>query len=215
MSLSNKEIDYIRKYLDKQGIHYWDIQAELIDHFATSIEEQRENDPGIPLKEALHSAHRKFGGEKGFRKFLLRTEHNVLKKTFLLLSRTIIGFFGWPWIALTLCIGASWYFILRICIAGDILNYIFFIGIASLIVFLINNIRLRKSPWYLPRQTNTTLGLIYYLLFYSGIPFLFQNYSTGNIWLTDAFLTLLTLCCISGILLPARLIRETENIFAR
>lgn len=211
--ISSEEIDYIRKYLEKQGVLYYDIQAELIDHFASSIEAMREKDPDISFRDALHSAHRNFGGERGFRKFFLISERNVFRKTLLLMGKTLLRFLDWPWIILTILIGIAWHFILQTVVTDDYLNNLFFIGLGSLIVFIINYFRLRNTPWYLPRQANNALGLIYYFVFYSGFPFLFRHPS-GNPWLTSAFLTLLTLGCVAGIMLPDKLIKETKKIYS-
>ena len=42
MKLTNEQIKYIDDYLIERGIKYWDIRLELIDHFASKLENQEQ-----------------------------------------------------------------------------------------------------------------------------------------------------------------------------
>ncbi len=75
-----EKIEVIRKYLQQNGVEYYDIQAELIDHFATSVENVQREKPGIGFVEALHLSHKKFGGQKGFMKYTEQARKDVQKK---------------------------------------------------------------------------------------------------------------------------------------
>lgn len=39
MKLNKEEILFIENYLIEQGVKYWDVRIELIDHLATKLEE--------------------------------------------------------------------------------------------------------------------------------------------------------------------------------
>lgn len=42
MALSKKHIQYIDSYLKEQGVNFWDIRIELIDHVASKLEENQD-----------------------------------------------------------------------------------------------------------------------------------------------------------------------------
>lgn len=64
--MTDQQVKKIRAYLEKQGIEYLDLQAELIDYFACEVERYQKEDPNLSFKVALHKAHRSFGGEQAF-----------------------------------------------------------------------------------------------------------------------------------------------------
>ena len=39
MKLTKEQIQFIESYLIEQGVNYWDVRIELIDHLATKLEE--------------------------------------------------------------------------------------------------------------------------------------------------------------------------------
>ena len=55
MELTKDQIQYIDNLLKKEGIKYWDIRIEMIDHIATDIEQNAESDDfTIELKNSLN-----------------------------------------------------------------------------------------------------------------------------------------------------------------
>ena len=93
-----KKIEAIKNYLSHNGVEYLDVQAELIDHFATAVEKEENENPQIPFKEALIKAHRGFGGREGFRKYIEAAETRVTKKTFKMIGHTFAHFLSWPYL---------------------------------------------------------------------------------------------------------------------
>lgn len=51
--LSAQDIEYLKSYAKEWGINYLDVQAELIDHLATSIEAKQLINPDLELKKAM------------------------------------------------------------------------------------------------------------------------------------------------------------------
>ena len=55
MELTKEQIQYIDNLLKKEGIKYWDIRIEMLDHIATDIEQNAESDDfTIELKNSLN-----------------------------------------------------------------------------------------------------------------------------------------------------------------
>lgn len=210
--MQQKQIEIIKNYLAQNGVEYYDVQAELIDHFATAVERQQAQNPALGFKEALHKAHRDFGGKEGFRKFLEEAESSVRSKTYRMVGQTLLRFLSWPYLVLTLAITAGWFMVFTQVELRA--NYIFLsINTLFLAVIIYNYYRLRNVQMFLPRRTTNALGWVLYLVIY--IP--------GNhIWLTGdvfskefgvGYFTLLTLTLISFYKIPGLAIAETKKLY--
>ena len=51
--LTNEEIEGLFIFCRKRKVKYYDVQLELVDHLATSIEEIWRTQPEIPFQDAL------------------------------------------------------------------------------------------------------------------------------------------------------------------
>ncbi len=207
-----EKIEAIKSYLSKNGVKFYDIQAELIDHFATAIEQQQRLNGTLTFTEALHHAHQNFGGKEGFRQFLAKAQKNVSIKTYRMVGQTLLSFLKPPYLLLTLSIGALWYMAFSFLSFRTDLVFgaitLLFLG-----VLLLNEIRLKKVAMYLPRKTTRALGWVLYLLVY--IP--------GNhIWITGnvlsntfgiIYFTFLTIALISFYQIPKLAIEETHKLY--
>lgn len=81
-------------------VYHYDLQVELADHLASSIEEQWETNPEIPFDEALWNTFRKFG-ITGFSKIKEQKQKELRKKYNRLLWKYLFEFFSWPKIVMT------------------------------------------------------------------------------------------------------------------
>lgn len=61
MELSHEQIEHLFGFTEKQGVHYYDVQVELVDHLATKIEAALEADETLTFPEALKKAFDSFG----------------------------------------------------------------------------------------------------------------------------------------------------------
>ncbi len=207
-----EKINIIKTYLHKNGVKYYDIQAELIDHFATAIEREQQSNAKLSFKEALHTAHKKFGGKEGFRKFLEKAQESVNKKTWSMVGQTLLRFLTLPYLLLTLSIALAWYvafnnFTFRADIVFGVITLLF------LSVLLFNEIRLCKVPMFLPRKTTHSLGWVLYLVIY--IP---GNHIwiSGDVWNSTfgiIYFTLLSITLISFYRVPEIAIRQTRKVY--
>ncbi len=62
MKLIKEEIQFIEEYLIKNGVKYWDVRLELLDHIVSAVEDRMEN-KGISFNEALLEVHAEFGNQ--------------------------------------------------------------------------------------------------------------------------------------------------------
>ena len=60
--LTKAEIKFIDNYLIKNGVKFWDVRLELLDHIVSAVEDKMAND-GVSFNEALLEVHRGFGNQ--------------------------------------------------------------------------------------------------------------------------------------------------------
>ena len=61
MKLNKQQLEYIRTFVRQQGFTAIDLQIEIIDHVACSIEEKLGENPALTFEEALQQTHAAFG----------------------------------------------------------------------------------------------------------------------------------------------------------
>ncbi len=207
------KIKAIKKYLSQQGVEYYDVQAELIDHFATAIEKMEREQPNLPFKRALLKAHQSFGGRKGFQKYVARANKTVQQKTNRLVWQTFLQFLHWPYMFATAAIAAFWYYALpTLNVELNLLLLAFLVCFTFLGLF--NYFRFKRIPWYLPKRANKALGWIFYFAFY--LPFYVGFFDIINSWnpvATIAILTILTLGLYAFYTVPKKLLAQTLKMY--
>ena len=208
--MEQPKVRAIRRYLQAQGVKYYDVQCELIDHFATAVEKEEKENPGIPFKHALIRAHRAFGGRKGFSEYIKAAKTKVNKKTGRLFLTVLLGLFGWPDILLTVGIALFWHFLLQAWTGPFDLLYLAAMAVGGLMVVVVNYYQLRHTRLYLPRQANNYLLSIFYVAIY--MPFYFtqlaHNGKPGHLLIVALF-SIMTLIFICFIRIPKLAIAET------
>lgn len=100
-TLTEKETSYLFGFCRKHYVYHYDLQVELVDHLASSIEEQWESEPELSFENALWNTFRKFGIH-GFSKIKEQKKKELRKKYNRLQWNYLRSFFGWPKILLTL-----------------------------------------------------------------------------------------------------------------
>jgi len=61
--LTTEQIDNLFKLCEFHNVHYYDVQIELVDHIASSIESLWETNPELPFEEAVFLVGEQFGVE--------------------------------------------------------------------------------------------------------------------------------------------------------
>ena len=100
-TVTNEETKKLFEFCSEHSAPFYDLQVELVDHLALSIEEQWEKWPELSFESALKIAYEKFG-KKGF-KNISKTRQKELNKQYTRLHfQFFYRFFRWPQIVLTL-----------------------------------------------------------------------------------------------------------------
>lgn len=133
--LSQEEIDKLFELCEFHNVHYYDVQIELVDHMATSIEALWETNPQLQFEEAafqvgeqfniepwIYSSGntilpsifgKKFSGENGFEIITESKGKELRRKYDRLQLKHIAKFFKLPKIILTSTITYLLYFVLK------------------------------------------------------------------------------------------------------
>lgn len=61
MKLSAEQIDQLFAFTKKKHVHHYDVQVEIVDHLASSIEEEMESDSKLTFDAALQLVYKRFG----------------------------------------------------------------------------------------------------------------------------------------------------------
>lgn len=215
--MEEAKVKAIRRYLSINGVKYYDVQAELIDHFATAVEEMERQNPDIPFKVALIKAHRSFGGRKGFEDYLKQAQKEVDRKTYRLVGQTLLKFLKWPSLLLVAAMVMGWYLILSTVTTNASFIY-FSLMLLFLIVLLVNQIRLKNVKLFLPRRANLTLLCSYYFLL--GIPVQVVAIPMGvetldANWFNISYLSFVSACLVAFLRVPKLTVDETLRIYPK
>lgn len=95
MELTKEQIQEIDTYVSSCGVKYYDVKAEIVDHFATVLELQLEESPKLNFKQEIINVHRKFS-DRGFYNLLERKTKAVHKKFYRSSLKHLLSFFKLP-----------------------------------------------------------------------------------------------------------------------
>ena len=80
MKLTSEQIQQIEDYIAACGIKWYDVKMELVDHFASSLENKLKENSALDFKQAIVNEHKSFS-DVGFKK-LLNTKTKAVEKQF-------------------------------------------------------------------------------------------------------------------------------------
>jgi len=108
MELNTSQIEYLFEFVESKNVKYYDVQHEIVDHLASSIESLMANDENITFEQALDKTYNKYP-ITGFAVYTLELEKSVsifwMRKIF----STITSGYGLPLILLLLMLTKSIY----------------------------------------------------------------------------------------------------------
>ncbi|MBW1293932.1 hypothetical protein [Aquimarina litoralis] len=109
MKLEEYHIKELYHIIKKNGVKYYDVQTELVDHFAIALEEENEKSFDEKTKEILEG----FDGKKGLKQITTEKRKVLLRKFFRIYTDGLKNYFSFPKILLTICIFIGFVFIFR------------------------------------------------------------------------------------------------------
>ena len=104
--LTDNQIETLYRFCKRHYIHFYEVQAELVDHLAAAIEARMEADPGLGFERALAQAYDAFGGYKGLQAVQREKEKQVRKQNWKLKKHLFLDYFKLPMLAFTAMIFA-------------------------------------------------------------------------------------------------------------
>ena len=99
--LTIEQIQYLDRFCQKKGVHYYDLRQEMVDHLAESIETDMAADPKTDFETALHQVYSAFG-ISGFSTVIRQREEAARKACRQKESRLFKAYFTFPKIAVSL-----------------------------------------------------------------------------------------------------------------
>lgn len=201
--MTKDQIQFIDDYLKKNKVIYWDVRMELLDHVASAVEKEMENE--FSFDEALITVHLGFGNSwkskklnraqtewiftesiyadnSGYKKFITEKHKTLQSNLRKMHGEALLTFFKTPLLLVTYVLLLYLLFKVSGHIGGEVLLNglagIVSIGVAIPFFFsLFHFIKYGRSI-YLSVLSGITLGLLYgvfSLLFYLPKGFLFGD----------------------------------------
>lgn len=109
MTLTKEQIDQLFQFCEKQGVQYYDVQVEIVDHIAENIENNMDQDPS-KFEDELEKSVITFGRASQFKKIEVEKENQLKRKARNLQLSYISQYFRWPSIITTAAIIFSCYY---------------------------------------------------------------------------------------------------------
>ena len=111
--LSNEQVKKLYAYCLKQEIYEYDLQIEIVDHLASSIEDQWVQDSDLSFGWALKNTLDKFG-KNGLQKLERKLKKQLRRNFNLILWRYFLKYFRLPKILITAALFTVLFAVLRI-----------------------------------------------------------------------------------------------------
>lgn len=167
MKLTGEQIQQIDDYIFSCGIKWVDVRAELVDHFATSLENKLEENPKLDFKQAIVNEHKSFS-DVGFKKLLEIKKKAVEKQFYKQVFKHLKSFFKLPKVIISILV----FYVLTL-----IMNYIsnkeyFFEGLTAILFLVVIVLFIRiaiekranKKPFLILNRTTLLLQLFNFLV---------------------------------------------------
>ena len=165
MELTKEQLLQIDNYIFSCGIKFYDVRAEIVDHFANILEQKLEENPTLNFKQEIINIHKNFS-ENGFKKLLKEKTKSVQKRFYKASLKHLITFFRFPKIIVS---GGFFYFLILIMnLVED--KEVFFSILSFILLFLgfrlLFNVNMRNSNKQTFLVLNMTLNFFnsFYLL---------------------------------------------------
>jgi hypothetical protein len=129
--LTEKQIESLFDFCRKHYVPYYDLQIELVDHLASSIENNIALQPALTFNEALDNTYSEFG-VMGFSKIRMTKEKGLLKKYKRMIWQYVTNYFRLPKIIITLAFTFFMFVLFHNTEKDSILSIIY---IATVILF--------------------------------------------------------------------------------
>lgn len=156
--LTRVQVEELFKLVERNAIKYYDVQLEIVDHYATAIEEIWQNEPNLSFYHAQKRVYNEFWDFKNLemekRKFLEKKYRLAMWKSFkewFSFPKILISFFAFLIVFQIVATSSFWTDIL--------LQTIFYSTLFICLVSPLNAMR-RKSKWKIDLLEMESIGVI-------------------------------------------------------
>lgn len=134
--ISKEEYKYLFEYTARHYTKYYDVQIEVIDHLASSIDELRSEDPSKGFRVALNEAYKNLPG-RDFAKVIVEKEKMLAKYWKKQMNEYLLKYLSWPLVLVLIIFTGGIYSTMSVIDMFDLwkTGLIIFIGVV-LIYFL-------------------------------------------------------------------------------
>lgn len=177
MKLTPEQIDRLYQFTRQHYVEWYDLQTELVDRLANSIELQWQENPKISFEDALQIEFKKFG-VFGFMDVIAEKQVALSKKYKKFVWNELVTFFTLPKIILTVLFTIFFYYLFQYLFLKSLLDafhlLIAFVGI--IFAFRINSKyqkykKEKGKVWYLEEMIKNYS----FMLFFGYLPFQLGN----------------------------------------
>ncbi len=163
IKLSEVQINQLFQFTEKKMVHWYDLQIEIVDHLASSIEDEMAADSNLTFELALERVYTGFG-IFGFAKIVQERQIQLAKMAKKRWWNEFLNLFKWPKVLLVLFI-VSLITTIAYAVDSNILHDLFFsiylVICAANFIYIIKDSRLLKRLLVL--QFGSNYILIQYL----------------------------------------------------
>lgn len=101
MKLTSEQIEQLFEFIRKKNVDYYDVQVELVDHLASSIEEKLSQNSHLSFESALREVYQGFG-VFGFSELVEEKEQKAKREIKKMYRTALLSFLSFPKIAFTI-----------------------------------------------------------------------------------------------------------------
>lgn len=173
MHLSDEQIQDLFSFTQKKGVHWYDLQLEIVDHLACRIEEEMEADGLLNFEAALAKVYKGFG-IFGLSKIVQEKQAHLQRAARKMWWTEVKVFFTWPKITLLLLFAfALWQLSLNFdpTLLMDVFSVIYLLISVVFLVYVIRTSRGQRKLLLLQFSSSHFSLLVF---FYEGVA-LFRN----------------------------------------
>lgn len=140
MKLTKEQLARIRSFIQQKGFNYIDVQMEILDHVASSVEERMEADQHLKFEDAITQTHEAFGPD-GFTVIQKSVVKGLKKKYSKFFWQNFLSYFGYKYILMVLFLGFVVYK-LQMMVSNDNFYTIYIIGMFGIVgILLLYNLK--------------------------------------------------------------------------
>jgi hypothetical protein len=111
--VTEDQVEKLFQFCRDHYVPFYDLQVELVDHMASSIEDQWNSYPEMPFEKALHNSFKSFG-VYGFSRIKRLKARELRRNNRRLIYQVFLDFYRWPKLLLTVLLSLLLFTLLRI-----------------------------------------------------------------------------------------------------